>query len=75
MFLVLQNQLPRWLKLGGRSWRSGRADVSSEQKRWGSTLAPEGSAMGSTDNSCAPCSELAASDLPGKVCIYLKIHK
>lgn len=62
MFLVLQNQLPRWLKLGGCSWRSGRADVSSEQKCWGSTLAPEGSAVGSTDNSCAP-----SSDLPGKV--------
>lgn len=75
MFLVLQNQLPQWLKLGGCSWRSGRADASSEQKCWGSTLAPEGSAVGSSSNSHTPSLELAASDLPGKVCIYLKIHK
>lgn len=39
MFLVLQNWLPRQLKLGGCSWRSGRADVSSQQKCQGSTLA------------------------------------
>lgn len=74
MFLVLQNQLLRWLKLGGSSWRSGRGDASSEQKCRGSTLASEGSAVGSSGNSPSPCSELAASDLPGKVCIYLKIH-
>ena len=75
VFLILQNQPPWWPKLGWCSWRSGRADVSWGQKCWGSTLAPEGNAVGSGASSRAPCAELAASDVPGKVCIYLKIHE
>jgi len=70
-FLMLQNQLPRWPKLGCCGWSSGRAGVGWEQRCWGSSRAPEGNAVGSSTSPRAPCAEPAASDLPGDVCVQL----
>lgn len=75
VFLMLQKQLLQWPKPSCGGCRSGRDDGSGEQKCWGSTLVPAGSAAGNGTSCHTPCAEPAASAAPGEVCTYLKIRE